>query len=176
MLANGEVPFEWTEKIDGQNISVEWTGYEVLFHGRTEKAELPKELLDYLEEKFKGNTAEQVFEQVFGDKRVILYGEGYGGKIQGGVYDGSERFVLFDIYFPDSDIWADSMTMVGIANSFDIDTVPIIFISTVEEAIEFVKSYTDERYFEGLVGKPIVELRNRGSERIILKVKVKDFQ
>ena len=33
--------WEFTEKIDGTNISVEWDGHEVSFHGRTEKAQIP---------------------------------------------------------------------------------------------------------------------------------------
>ena len=46
MLAN--LPWEWTEKIDGTNIRIGWDGEDVAYGGRTDKAQIPKHLLEYL--------------------------------------------------------------------------------------------------------------------------------
>ena len=93
--------WEWTEKIDGTNIGVYWDGHKVSFQGRTEKAQIPKFLLEKLEELFGGEENEQIFEQMFGEKEVVLFGEGYGNKIQkcGAKYipDGVD-FILFDAW------------------------------------------------------------------------------
>ena len=40
--------WEFTEKIDGTNISIVWDGFGITFHGRTEKAQIPSFLLDKL--------------------------------------------------------------------------------------------------------------------------------
>lgn len=42
-----------TEKIDGTNIGVVWDGYNITFQGRTEKANIPPFLMEYLENTFK---------------------------------------------------------------------------------------------------------------------------
>ena len=76
--------WRFTEKIDGTNIRVYWDGHCVNFGGRTEKAQIPMHLLEYLNATFGGNENEEIFEQMFGDKEVILFGEGYGPKIQKG--------------------------------------------------------------------------------------------
>ena len=90
----------WTEKVDGTNVRVCWDGHVVTFGGRTEKAQIPAQLVNRLNELFGGEQNAQVFEQLFGDKEVILFGEGYGNKIQavGKAYnpDGVD-FILFDV-------------------------------------------------------------------------------
>lgn len=79
--------WQFTEKIDGTNIRIYWDGHRVSFYGRTDKAQIPANLMNRLVELFGGETNEQLFEQKFGETEVILYGEGYGEKIQnGGLY------------------------------------------------------------------------------------------
>ena len=172
----------WTEKIDGTNISVEWDGHEVTFHGRTWKADIPKHLLTKLEEMFGGETNEEMFEQLFGDKHVILYGEGYGNKIQkvGSLYRDDCSFILFDIYLPEQDLWLQQPNCVEIAESLGIDYVPLQFIGTIEQAVAWVKegkqSAIGTAPLEGLVGKPCGDFKDRQGKRIIVKVKTRDFE
>lgn len=45
-LANNDWYF--TEKIDGTNIRIHWDGHRVEFAGRTDRAQIPKSLMDYL--------------------------------------------------------------------------------------------------------------------------------
>lgn len=172
----------WTEKVDGTNISVEWDGHRVSFHGRTERAQIPAHLVNKLNEMFGGETNEQLFEQIFGETPMILYGEGYGAKIQnGGTYRSDVSFILFDVYQPDSRIWLKQEDVFDIANKFGIDMVPFVLTGTISEAVNCVKrkplSHINEAHpMEGLVGRPEVELRDRLGKRVIVKVKVRDFE
>jgi len=173
----------FTEKVDGTNVRVQWDGHEITFAGRTDKAQIPKGLQQALNDIFLGDPVEQLFEQMFGEKQVIFYGEGYGGKIQkvGPLYGKYEDFILFDIYMPEKDLWLKREDVESIAKAFDLNVVPIIFSGSIELAIDFVKghptSYINKNApMEGVVGRPAVELKNREGERVIVKIKVKDFE
>ena len=50
--------WQFTEKIDGTNIRVYWDGHRVSFHGRTDKAQIPADLVNRLNELFGGNVNE----------------------------------------------------------------------------------------------------------------------
>lgn len=121
------------------NISVEWDGHRVSFHERTENAQIPSHLVNKLNSIFGTSECEELFEQHFGETPVILYGEGYGYKIQnGGLYIQDDvSFILFDVlisgnYQPRSDV-------NSIAKVFGIDSVPVIFRGTIEEGIKYVQ-------------------------------------
>lgn len=170
-----------TEKIDGTNIGVVWDGHRVSFQGRTERAQIPAHLVNELNDMFCNDQTEELFEQVFGEKSVILFGEGYGAKIQkGGSYLPDRcSFILFDVYMIDSGIWLERENIEQIAKTFGIDVVPVIMTGTLYEAIEFVKTKPKSTIgtadMEGLVCKPEVDMLDRQGNRIIVKVKVKDF-
>lgn len=175
-----DLPWVWTEKIDGTNISVAWDGHRVQFHGRTERAQIPADLVNKLNEMFGGETNEEMFEQIFGETPMILYGEGYGPKIQkGGAYRRDVSFILFDVYQPDNDIWLKREAVEDIAQKLGIDVVPIIFEGPIDYAVDFVKTVPNSEFgtalMEGLVGRPKIELRDRQARRVIVKVKVRDF-
>ena len=176
-----DFPWVWTEKIDGTNISVAWDGHRVQFHGRTERAQIPADLVNKLNEMFGGETNEEMFEQIFGETPMILYGEGYGPKIQkGGAYRRDVSFILFDVYQPDNDIWLKREAVEDIAQKLGIDVVPIIFEGPIDYAVDFVKTAPNSEFgtalMEGLVGRPKIELRDRQARRVIVKVKVRDFE
>ena len=170
-----------TEKIDGTNIGVVWDGHKVSFQGRTERAQIPAHLVNKLNELFGDSQTEELFEQVFGETKVILFGEGYGAKIQSGgnyIPDGCS-FILFDVYIVDSDLWLERPNIEDVAKKFGIDVVPVIMTGTLYEAIDFVKTQPKSTIgtanMEGLVCKPLVDMLDRQGNRIIVKVKVRDF-
>lgn len=176
------LPWVWTEKIDGTNIGVVWDGHNVTFQGRTERAQIPAELVNRLNELFGGNVNEELFEQKFGETKVILFGEGFGRKIQkgGGNYiPNGVDFILFDVYLPDSDLWLRRDGIEDIAQAFGIRVVPVVLIGTVAEAVEYVKGHPKSTIgtamMEGVVGTPTYGLKDRLGKRIITKVKVCDF-
>ena len=172
--------WQCTEKIDGTNIGIVWDGHRASCQGRTERAQIPTRLMNKLFEMFGGETNEQLFEQKFGEMPVILFGEGYGAKIQnGGNYRQDVSFILFDVYLPESDIWLKRDSIEDIAKAFGIDVVPVVLTGTLQDAIDFVKdkpkSTIGTAMMEGLVCRPAVELRDRMGRRVIVKVKVRDF-
>lgn len=169
----------FTEKVDGTNTSICWDGHTVTFNGRTDKAQIPAHLVNYLNSVFGTSEAEQIFEEKFGETPVILFGEGYGPKIQsGGAYRPDVSFILFDVLI--SGNWQPRESVEDIAKAFGIDIVPIIFEGTIQEGVDFVKAEPNSTMgtakMEGLVGRPKVELRDRCGKRIIVKIKVKDFK
>lgn len=172
--------WQWTEKIDGTNVRVHWDGHKVSFGGRTDNANLPVPLMERLYELFSNNTAEELFEQLFGEKDVILFGEGYGKKIQavGSKYipDGVD-FILFDVCV--NDTYLDREEVDNIALAFRISVVPVVLVGTINDAINYVmtkpKSTIGTAPMEGLVGRPAVELKDKNGKRLIVKVKVCDF-
>ena len=173
-----DVDWIFTEKIDGTNIRVYWDGHKVKFFGRTEKAEIPKELLTRLENLFGGLVNEEMLEQKFGSSEVMLIGEGYGPKIQnGGSYRNDVDFILFDVIINGN--YQPRSSVEDIASFFGIDSVPIIMEGNLQKGIDFVKtkpkSTIGKANMEGLIARPRLELKDRIGNRIIVKIKVEDF-
>lgn len=175
-----DIDWVFTEKVDGTNIRIIWDGHNVVFGGRTENAQIPSHLVTKLNELFMGTRTEQVFEQVFGESKAILFGEGYGAKIQkgGGNYDPSQQFVLFDVIV--GGYYLRREDVEDVASKFGLSVVPIIHTGPLEEGVELVKkglkSQWGDFFAEGLVAKPKIDLFNRKGERIITKIKREDFE
>lgn len=175
-LSNDE--WIWTEKVDGTNIRVIWDGYRVSFGARSEKSEIPVFLQEKLEELFGGDAREELFEQKFGNKTVILYGEGFGGKIQkhGDLY-GDTDFILFDVVV--GGYWLNRENVEDVAKTFDIKVVPVVGYGSLPQAVEFVrthpKSMLRDYEMEGVVARPKVQLFDKKGNPIIVKIKCKDL-
>ena len=178
---------EWigTEKVDGTNIRIYWDGHNIQVAGRTNKAQIPTHLMEYLTNTFLTQEMEYVFEQMFGDKEVYLFGEGYGFKIQtnGGLYFEDRKevgFILFDININGFDLSRDNVN--DIAEKLGLKSVPVLFKGTLEEAIQFVKetpysslgSKTHE--LEGLVLQPSILLYDSQHKPIKCKCKIRDIE
>jgi ATP-dependent RNA circularization protein (DNA/RNA ligase family) len=174
MLLSG-LDWVWTEKIDGTNVRIIWDGYKVSFGGRTDDAQMPVFLLSKLQEMF----PEELMEQMFKDKPVILYGEGYGPKIQkgGGNYRQDASFILFDVKI--GNWWLEMASVQEIAGNLGIESVPVVGVMGVHDAVNRVilglKSCFGDFWAEGMVGRAPAGLLTRGGERIIMKVKHKDL-
>jgi len=155
-----------TEKIDGMNIGIVWDGHTVSYQGRTERAQIPTGLLNTLDECFGGSINEELFEQKFGEMPVILFGEGYGRRIQKRNYNSKPQFILFDVYLPEQDLWLERTSIEDIAQTFNIEAVPIVMRATLQEAVDFVKTkpksiLNSDIDMEGLVCKPAVDILTR---------------
>ena len=177
-LANNEWLF--TEKIDGTNIRIYWDGHKITFGGRTDRANIPARLVNKLNKIFLNEETEQLFEQKFGEKEVILFGEGYGAKIQavGSDYRSDVGFILFDVLIGENYLNRESVE--DIAKAFGLEIVPIVLRGTIEEAVAFIKrkpnSTIGKAKMEGVVGRPEVELLDRCGHRLIVKIKCRDFE
>ena len=176
-LANNTWAF--TEKIDGTNIRIHWDGHKIEFGGRTERAQIPAHLVNKLTEMFLNTETEELFEQKFGEREVILFGEGYGVKIQnGGLYRPDVGFILFDVMIGEN--YQSRESVEDIAKCFGLEIVPVVMYGTLQEAVDFVKTNPDSTIgnakMEGVVGRPLVEMRDRCGKRVIVKIKACDFQ
>ena len=166
-----------TEKVDGTNIRVSYIEDNLLFDGKTDRAQIPPKLQSKLQEIFLPKY--EIMYDLFHGKEVILYGEGYGNSIQkgGGKYSPNVDFVLFDVKVDGG--WLNRLQQEKIAESLKIDIVPVVFEGTLLDIVEFTKkgfnSAWGEFQAEGVVCKPYLEMTNKYGERVIVKIKTKDF-
>lgn len=172
-----------TEKVHGQNIRVMWDGSEISFGGRGSKADkLYKPLLVRLQYLFSKELMIDVFgEYSDGGIKWILYGEGYGARIQKGGEnynpDGVD-FVMFDINW--GGIWLHYIDVIRIAADLCIDVVPVIDIAPISTMIKAAKNGFKSNWgdfeAEGIVARPLRQLMNFQGQRVITKLKCKDFE
>lgn len=169
------------EKIDGTNIRVLWNGHNFEFYGRTDKAQIPADLVNKLQSIFCNDEMEQMFEQLFKGTEAMIIGEGYGKKIQkvGSVYnpDGTD-FIVFDIMI--NDMYLSRYNVEDICGKLGLNIVPVIHTGSIQSAVDIVKSglhsVIGNCEAEGLVGVPVVPVYDKMGNRIIVKIKGKDFK
>ncbi len=142
---------------------------------------MPTHLLQHLQHTF---TREKMHENFPNARKVILFGEGYGPKIQacGGRYRKDVSFILFDVWI--DGWWLEKDGVLKIANALDVEhTIFSQEIFTTQQVVEFVKSkphsYIAEDQtlvMEGVIARsyPLMLFRNRHSP-IMFKLKCKDF-
>lgn len=176
-----------TEKVDGTNIRIIYdpdTG--VTFGGRTDNAQMPIFLLNYLTETFTDAILKYAFPEA--TTKITLFGEGYGVKIQkGGNYrPEGVSFRLFDVAVEGtSKIWWLKWEAVeDIATSLGVFTVPWVGVHTTAEAVELVERISvtalqdggNMGYLqEGIVARTDPYLHTRSGGRLVWKLKRKDL-
>ena len=174
-----DLPWQITEKIDGTNVRVMWDGASMSFNGKSDNAQMPGPLMQTLIAQFSNLPMLDLFNEKFGDDPVTIYGEGFGGSIQkgGATYGPEQRFVAFDIRV--GDWWLRRKDFNELTRSLAIPVVPEIGVMTLTEAAELASRGFDSAYgpfpAEGVIARPETELRARNGERIIVKIKTRDF-
>lgn len=165
------------------NVRVYWDGHTVSFGGRTDNASIPATLMNKLNILFGGEVNAQIFEQTFGEKDVILFGEGYGKSVQkvGSSYISHDvGFILFDVLIGDN--YQEREWVEATAKAFGVPAVPVVGHGTLYEAVEYIKSHPNStiaekpKEMEGIVCRPKMELRDRRGNRVIVKIKWNDFK
>lgn len=176
-------PWVFTEKVDGMNVRVTFNIFadvnSVTFAGRTDAAQMPVPLVEYLESKFKSAKSLAYLSENFSSGPVVFYGEGYGPKIQnGGKYGSKQEFVLFDIRV--GNWWLQRQDIDKIAEELDLDVVPVIGYGSLLSAEAIVmrglKSTWGDFEAEGIVARPMVSLFSRNGQRIIAKIRAEDYR
>jgi len=196
-----KVNWLWYEKVDGTNVRVAYSGdlavhrgilgtlpAAVKFYGRND---LTNSDGSYKPPSFSGNLWKVLrdtftvewFETNFDlgicgrDANITLYGEGFGAGIQKGSLYGEANFCLFDIAI--NDVWMEQDFVDGIALSAHLQRAPLISTWPLEDAIQYARkgfhSFWGPFQAEGLVVRPPVELADRFGNRIIGKIKGRDF-
>lgn len=186
-LYNSNYRFEYTEKVDGTNIRVIITKFRensfyIEFKGRTDKAVIPSHLLSKLESIFSDVDWNKAFDWEKCSE-VILYGEGFGRKIQGcgGNYNSKDTdFILFDIMIDGTFMKSEFIT--DTAMSLNIKRVPVLGYDSLKHIEKYAKTKPVSRIsenpnfpMEGVVCRPIGDLKDRLDNRIIIKIKHKDY-
>jgi hypothetical protein len=176
-------PWVFTEKVDGTNIRVMVTAPQVAgadyclsYGGKTDDAQIPAKLIERLRSLF--DPQFDAMKARFPDG-VCLYGEGYGAQIQkgGGNYGPTQDFVLFDVKV--GPWWLERANVEDVAAKLGLRVAPIIGEGTLAQMVEMaragIKSTWGDFQAEGIVARPKVELSTRNGERIITKIKTRDF-
>lgn len=181
-----------TEKIDGTNIRIiitkpdEKGEREVLIGSRTlilnEADKGSKQFLHCIKEVnlFK---LKEYFKEV--NSTIIIYGEGYGAGVQkGGMYAKEKNYRVFDIRIGEAYQDFEYVKKVCIDNQLNL--VPLmteVSEITYKECVNSLKNFTHTLINEGDGGQPEgfvykfdPVLLNKYGERLIFKVKHKDFR
>jgi len=172
-----ELDWTWTEKVNGTSVRVIWDGHKVRFGGRTDEAQMPQTLFYALTDMF----PEELLENQFHATPAVLYGEGYGARVASGsgIYRPDPGFILFDVNVAGWWLRPDDVDFA--AGALGIDSVPYVLAGSIDEAISRVKdpvhfvSHWGNFQPEGLVGKPPAGLVGRDGDRLMIKIKAKDF-
>lgn len=183
-----------TEKIDGTNIRLQFElsddGLHQAIRGKTDNASIHPGLLATLAdtcERIHGEVEKLMIEH--GLTAYTLFGEGYGPKVQsGGRYrtrSNDQGFVLFDVNAGGA--WLDEATITATAGTLGIERVPYLdtLPCTIGEAVSLVRDgfasdhaqeFDPTFMAEGVVARTSVPLFDRRGERVIWKLKAKDFR
>ena len=158
-------------------------GDSITFGGKSDNAQIPSHLVTKLQELFLPIQARLKIKQTFGEeiKRVCLYGEGFGFKIQGKVgvdyLTDKVDFYLFDVNI--GGMWLERKDVTGIGTKLGLTLPKVVSYGSLDDAISLVKkgfpSAFGNAQAEGLVLRPMVEIQDKQGHRVITKIKVRDF-
>ena len=116
----------------------------------------------------------------------VIYGEAYGGKCQGmsAVYGKELRFVVFDVKMNES--WLAVPDMDNMATALGLEVVPYRKVPAVIDVLDAERDRISEvamrrgcfgpdKLREGIVIRPLIELKKNNGERVIAKHKADKF-
>lgn len=162
------------EKIHGTSCKVRWNDGAVTFSpgGCSHK---------HFESLFDPIVLAHMFEEI-GHPQVVVYGEGYGAKMQGmsATYGKALRFVAFEVRIGEH--WLAVPQAEAVCQKLGLEFVSYVKIpATVacmdaerdKPSVQAVRNGIDEPMpREGIVIRPLIELTKNNGERIIAKHKV----
>lgn len=150
---------------------------------------------------FSGGTKQSVFESIFDkdallvafkalslplDKKIIVYGESYGGKEQGmsATYGKQNKFVAFDVKINDS--WLDVPAAEKIVLSLGLEFVHYVKVSTDLAELDKQRDkpstqakrngILEDKIQEGIIIRPLKEMKLNNGDRVIAKHKRAEFR
>ena len=174
-----------TEKIDGTNTRIIWDGHRISWKGATEKTVMPDFEQKWLSNTFGTPEKEELFEQVFGEKEAIVFGEFCGHKIQKSgelMFPTSNDFIVFDIVI--NGHWLSYDNMSNVASNIGCKYVKMARTGTLRQIANYIEkngaSLTESTSgnnapLEGYVCFPSEPLYFSDGTPIKVKVKVRDL-
>jgi hypothetical protein len=186
--------WEATEKVDGMNVRVVFTGESTppCVFGRTDKAHLTPAIVAAVQKQFNVYRLLDKFPNASYEAPVVFYGEAYGGNINNGKqYRDDYGFILFDIVAKDRWLFRQS-SVRAIANELGLSVVPVVMRGTLPQIVQYVTTTVQQGRFnsvvagimgrfdtqmEGVVCRPTgCDLFDQRGERLICKIKARDFR
>lgn len=182
-----------TEKIHGENMRIIYDGKAEIVSILTREHDKPeyvqKELLKFMQEKYTFEKLRAIFKPK-GVDHAVLFGEGYGPRIQQGKgYKNEHDIILFDVLVNDilteDEWWLEPESIQDIATKLETEVVPDLGFLTVDTIVEMVKkgfpSLLAKRNTgadlksEGIIARTVPGLLFRNGKRLMFKLKTKDF-
>lgn len=188
-----------TEKIHGINTRATlFDSGEIEYGGKTDNAIILPELLEYLKRTF---TPEVLKAALWLPNKTIpkfatIYGEGYGPKMMAGSgkYRKDVSFRLFDCLIEgvNGSWWLERANLENVAEKLGVRCVPILgvidflpievsqierlFLDNMNKLVAVEEGGLEDSIPEGIVAKSEPLLFNRKGERVMWKLKIKDFK
>jgi len=121
------------------------------------------------------------FQEIFPDVDVTIYGEAYGGKQQGmsHTYGKELKFIGFDVQV--GELWLNVPNAEDVCKKFNIE---FVHYDKIEVNLDNLNAYRDapsvqavrngcgdDKKREGIVLRPLIEMRLNNGERVICKYK-----
>lgn len=146
---------------------------------------------------FSGGASHKVFSALFDEKallerfealghtEVVVYGEAYGGSMQGmkATYGDKLQFIVFDVMV--SNLWLSVPDMAQVATGLGLEVVPFQRIVCTLENFDELRDRPSEvaerrgmgssKRREGVVLRPLIDLRKNNGSRIIVKHRLEEF-
>lgn len=166
------------EKIHGTSAHIAWRDGEIRFFAGGEKHQKFVDLFDEA-------LLRKAFESL-GHTEVVVFGEAYGGKCQGmsDTYGLSLRFVAFEVKVGDT--WLNVPNAHDVVTKLQLEFVDYVKCPATEEALTIERDKLSaqairngikgDKKREGIVLRPVVELKRSDGSRIIAKYKTENFQ
>jgi hypothetical protein len=166
------------EKIHGTSAHIKWQENKLTYFAGGASHDMFVKL-------FNEENLIKVFTEQFGNMSVTVFGEAYGGKLQGmsATYGKELKFVVFDVMI--DELWVDVPNAEDIATKLGLEFVSYVQIPTdlgiINEARdkESVQAIRNGCGFgklrEGVVLRPLVECRLNNGQRVIYKHKRDEF-
>lgn len=173
-----------SEKINGTNVRIIWDGTNAEFRGKTDKAQLPSTMFKILNDLF---PVDKLARQFTGPCQ--LFGEAFGQGIQAEqqYYGAGQNFALFDALI--DGWWLEPDAINDLADQMNIVRVPYLGVYSTDEAIYIIEDAVGDSASalvcsfdpnqkapaEGIVCRSVPQLFNRYGERVMWKLKLKDY-
>lgn len=167
------------EKIHGTSANLLWDQDKLHFHSGGASYEQFKSLFDAeeLTQKFTKSVVAQ---------KTYVYGEAYGGKCQAmsDTYGKALKFIVFDVKI--NELWLSVPQAADFAKTLSLEFVHYNEVSTDLEEINRERDADSQQAIrngmgtgkkrEGVVLRPLIELRMNNDERLIVKHKGDEFR
>jgi len=170
------------EKVHGTSAHIAWDGASIrLFSG----GEKPTNFAELFGTLYPTESAiESTMLEIFGAKKVVVYGEAYGGKCQGmsHAYGKQLRFVAFDVLVDTT--WLNVPNAADVSAKLGLEFVRFELVPATVGALDFERdrfSTQAERHgtfghnAEGIVIRPPFECVTSDGRRVIAKHKRPEF-